>query len=989
LREVDLIPHAITQPLARIGTAAQNALEVARFGGLQTDEEPSPYEIVAEERVYRLRRYFPTSNGAEPGPPILLVPPLMLVAEVYDVAPATSAVAILRAAGIDPWVVDFGSPEREEGGLLRTLTDHVCAVSDAIDKVRDIVGRDVHLGGYSQGGMFCYQTAAYRRNDGIDSLVTFGSPVDVRGAIPFGIPEEIASRAGAVVAEVIGGQAVPAWAARTGFRLLDPVKSVRQRVDFILQLHNREALLPRERQRRFIMAEGWAAWPGPALAEFMRQFIVHNRMLTGGFVIEDRLVTLADIDRPILTFVGEVDEIANARAVRALSLAAPRADVYEVSLRAGHFGLVVGSAAARTTWPTVAAWAHWREGEGELPPEARHVEGPISAQDDAGSRTAARLGYGLPLAANVGLGVARSLAGTAARTVGAMRDFAEEAAHQLPRLTRLDSVEPRTRVSVGLLLDEAAERAARDVLFLFEDRAYTNIEVKRRIDNVVRGLISVGVRQGEHVGVLMETRPSVLTVVAALNRLGAVAVLMRPDGEIAREAELGQARRIVTDPEHAGMACDATSVQVLVLGGGGQPRDRGEAVVDKERIDPDLVRITAGYQPNPGRASDLAFIVFSGEGDRTRAKRITNGRWALSAFGTASSAALSAADTVYSVTPIHHPSGLLMTMGGAIAGGARLAVATHFDPSTFWAEVRRYGATVATYTWTLLHDIVEAPPNPGERHHPLRLFIGSGMPRGLWQRVEQRFAPARIVEFYASTEGDAVLVNVSGEKPGCKGRPLPGSTEVRLVGYDAETGRLAEGPDGFAREVPEGEAGMLVARVRPEVVGITGSALRGVFARNDAWLATNDLFRRDADGDYWFVDYVQALIRTAAGPVPTMPIQDALGDLEAVDLVVAYGVAVGPALEIAVAAVTVREGEQLSPAAIASALASLPPTQRPEIVHVIDEMPLTTWFRPRTGPLRAAGIPHARRGRAWYGDAARGSYKQLTKAARDRLAAGA
>src|SRR5439155_1340621 len=143
----------------------------------------------------------------------------------------------------------------------------------------------------------------------------------------------------------------------------------------------------------------------------------------------------------------------------------------------------------------------------------------------------------------------------------------------------------------------------------------------------------------------------------------------------AREAELGQARRIITDPEHADTVCAATSLQVLVLGGGGQPRDLGDAVVDMERIDPDLVRIPAWYQPNPGRASDLAFIVFSGEGDRTRAKRITNGRWALSAFGTASSAALSAADTVYSVTPIHHPSGLLMTMGGAIAGGARLAVA--------------------------------------------------------------------------------------------------------------------------------------------------------------------------------------------------------------------------------------------------------------------------------------------------------------------------
>ena len=134
---------------------------------------------------------------------------------------------------------------------------------------------------------------------------------------------------------------------RTGFRLLDPVKSLRQQVDFILQLHDREALLPRERQRRFLMGEGWVAWPGPALADFMRQFIAHNRMLQGGFVIEDRIVTLADIACPVLTFVGEVDEIAPAPAVRAIGRAAPRAEVYELALRAGHFGLVVGSAATR------------------------------------------------------------------------------------------------------------------------------------------------------------------------------------------------------------------------------------------------------------------------------------------------------------------------------------------------------------------------------------------------------------------------------------------------------------------------------------------------------------------------------------------------------------------------------------------------------------------------------------------------------------------
>ena len=76
-------------------------------------------------------------------------------------------------------------------------------------------------------------------------------------------------------------------------------------------------------------------------------------------------------------------------------------------------------------------------------------------------------------------------------------------------------------------------------MFLFEDRAHSAQEVNERIDNVVRGLISIGVRQGEHVGVLMGSRPSALALVAALSRLGAVAVLLRPDGNTAREAIAG------------------------------------------------------------------------------------------------------------------------------------------------------------------------------------------------------------------------------------------------------------------------------------------------------------------------------------------------------------------------------------------------------------------------------------------------------------------
>jgi putative long chain acyl-CoA synthase len=269
----------------------------------------------------------------------------------------------------------------------------------------------------------------------------------------------------------------------------------------------------------------------------------------------------------------------------------------------------------------------------------------------------------------------------------------------------------------------------------------------------------------------------------------------------------------------------------------------------------------------------------------------------------------------------------------------------------------------------------------------VRLFIGSGMPRGLWRRVQRRFAPARVVEFYASAETGAILINLRDAKPGAMGRPLPGSPEVRLAAYDIEAGELVLGADGFVAECGPDEVGMLLARSR-EASGTATLSLRGVFHRDDAWLGTGDLFRRDSDGDFWRLDSVRELIHSASGPVFTAPIRDALGDLPAVDIAVAYGVPGPKGHDLAVAAVTLRPEYQLDAAELTAALAVLPRAQRPTVVRVVDEIPVTTWYRPITGPLREEGIPAAGDERpAWHRGPRADGYKSLTAADRKGLMA--
>ena len=978
-----------------------NAVEVVRFGGLQTDEEPAPFEIVVRRPMFRLRRYYPTAGDADmdadavdgdpggadqrPRPPIVLVPPMMISAEVWDVSPSTSAVTALYEAGLDPWVIDFGAPDLEAGGLERTLTDHVVAVSDAVDLVVEATGRSVHLGGYSQGGMFCYQAAAYRRSRDLESLVTFGSPIDWRGNAPLGIPEDVIVTVARFAAEyVFNGHSLPGWMASTGFRLLDPIKSARAQVDFLRQLHNREALLGHERQRRFLAGDGFVAWSGPAIVDMVQQVVIQNRMMVGGFVVGDRVFSLADITCPVLAALGEVDEIGVPAGVRKIASVAPRATVYELALRAGHFGLVVGSTAASITWPTVAEWVDWIEGTGDRPEDIEHVD-PGAEVESSPTKTVMLAADGAFQAAGLGVGVVRGAGKLALNTVHTTRALGFEALHAAPRLVRLGQIQPRTRVSFSKLLTERARNQPDGACFLFADRVHTYAAVDTRITNVVKGLITVGVRQGDHVGVVMETRPSALVTIAALSRLGAVAVLLPPTRSLSELIHLGGVSDVVTDPEHASTVTDA-GARALVLGGGAErelPVGIDEGVVDLERIDPDEVALPRWYRPDPGRAGEPAFLFFSRSTGSWQSKLVTNHRWALSAFGTASAARLTPESTVYCLSPLHHPSGLLTAVGGAVAGGARIALSRGFDPATFDEEIRRYGVTVVSYTWAMMRELVRRPVTSCESLPSIRLFMGSGMPRGVWRRVLERYPGTRVLEFYAGTEADVVLANLSTTKPGARGRPLPGTAEVQLVEFDPDSGAVLAGPDGYAVPTEVDAPGMLVSRPR---IGVDASVrqLRGVFRPGDTWVSTNDVFERDRDGDFWLLGSASSVVHTDHGPVYPIQVADALGDLPEVDLAVVYGVP-GAGGTLAVAAVTKWGKDAITAADVGGALASVPSDARPDIVHVVRDIPVTTWYRPDPSGLAARGLPKAGP-RVWIRDTDTGDYVRLTKDVRDGLA---
>ena len=541
-------------------------------------------------------------------------------------------------------------------------------------------------------------------------------------------------------------------------------------------------------------------------------------------------------------------------------------------------------------------------------------------------------------------------------------------------------LQPHTRVSLGGLMAEQANSAPEEECFLFEDRVHTNAAVDHRIDEVVRGLIAVGIRQGAHIGVLMDTSPSAVAAIAALSRLGAVAVLLPPDDDLAAAVQLCEVADIVTDPRPSGGgrrdrrqgARSSVTDHTADLG-----RTESDRVVELDRLDLSGERLPQWYRPNPGRASDLAFVFFSTTGGRRAIKEVTNHRWALSAYGTATAAALGRGDTIYCLTPLHHPSGLMVGLGGAVAGGSRIALTRGVHPTG--SPTR---STVTASRWC---------PTPGP------------CCANWWRRRRPSFR--NIIRSACSSEpecqsGCGTRSSTDSPRPECwNSMPPPRGTRCwpmsRARRPGPRVGRCRAAPRfGSAATTPRRAGSSRITTVscaparttrwaccwRSRAPGLDAArvSMRGVFAEGDTWITTDHLFRRDSDGDYWFVDNRNTVIQSVRGPVFCQPICDALGDITAIDLAVVYPVATD-AHDVAVAAVTLGKDGILTAASLTTALSGLPRDQRPAIVHIVDRIPLTPSYRPLSTTLRKAGLP-APGQTTWYHDHTDGHYRQSATA---------
>jgi len=450
----------------------------------------------------------------------------------------------------------------------------------------------------------------------------------------------------------------------------------------------------------------------------------------------------------------------------------------------------------------------------------------------------------------------------------------------------------------------------------------------------------------QHVGLLLDNVPEFLHVLGGAALGGRVVVGLnttRRGSALADDVRRSDTRVVLTDAAHAGLL-DGLDLEVPVV-----------------RVDSaDWAGLLGRHQgaPVPSAevgADDLVMLIFtSGTSGRPKAVNVTHAKVAGPGVLLAQRFGLTGTDVAYLSMPLFHSNAIMAGWAVGLAAGAALALAPRFSASGFLPDVRRYGATYATYVGKPLTYVLATPAAPDDADNPLRLVFGNEANERDIAAFAERFGCV-VVDSYSSTENAVIVQRVPDMPAGALGRPLEG-----VAVLDPET--MTPTPDAVFG--PGGE--LLNAKAATgELVNTTGGgAFAGYYRDPDSeaermrggmyW--SGDLAYRDAAGFVYFAGRTSDWLRVDGENLAAAPVERVLLRHPAVAEAAVYAVA-DPSVGDQVAAALVLRGT-LTPAALEAHLAAQPdlsPKAWPRAVRLVATLPRTATNKVLKREL--AGLP--------------------------------
>jgi len=533
-------------------------------------------------------------------------------------------------------------------------------------------------------------------------------------------------------------------------------------------------------------------------------------------------------------------------------------------------------------------------------------------------------------------------------------------------------------------------------------------ELAARANIFARWALDQGLAKGDTVCLMMPNRPEYLAIWLGLTRVGVVVALINTHlrgAALAHCIDIAAPKQVIAAAEFAG-AVDAALPQrcadpkIWMDGGSGDEFDRIDRAIERFSGHP----LTAAERRDVTIADRALLIYTSGTTGLPKAVNVSHRRileWSLWFAGLMNSGP---DDRMYNCLPMYHSVGGVVAVGAVLVRGGSVLIRDKFSAQRFWDDVIDGGCTLVQYIGELARYLLNAPGNPRERAHRLRICCGNGLVADIWEKFQERFAIPRILEFYAATEGNFSLYNVEG-KVGAVGRVpafLAHRFPLALVKCDPATGEPTREPTGFCVRCAADEVGEALGRIRGrdargggEFEGYTSAEdsqrkiLRDVFEPGDAWYRTGDLMRMDAAGLFYFVDRIGDTFRWKGENVSTTEVAAAITAFPGILEANVYGVRV-PGTDGAAGMAAIVSDGALDFAEFRKHLARrLPAYARPLFLRIVDRIDSTATFKHTKNELKSEGYdPAATSDAILFDDPARRAFVRLDRALHQRIQAG-
>jgi fatty-acyl-CoA synthase len=555
----------------------------------------------------------------------------------------------------------------------------------------------------------------------------------------------------------------------------------------------------------------------------------------------------------------------------------------------------------------------------------------------------------------------------------------------------LRALRPDAKRTIVDVVEGWARKTPNAPAIYYLDTVMSYGELDARANRYAHWALSLGLKQGEPVALLMENRPDFICAWLGLFKAGLCAALINTNQRgqpLAHSVEIVGARHLITGSELAACLPEAepffTIKPQFWIQGDGDSLD--QALAASSATSP-------GPTPREGvRQKDRAFYIYtSGTTGLPKAANFSHMRMLFMMSGFLGALEPKPSDRIYDALPLYHATGGVCAVGMALNRGGALIIKKRFSVSEFWQDIHKYNATMFVYIGEMCRYLLNAAPGAHERDHHIRAITGNGLRPEIWRPFQKRFAIPRIVEFYGATEGNVSMLNYDGTV-GAVGRVpdyIESKLPTRVVRFDVEKEIPVRGPNGLCIECEANEVGEAIGGISNEAgrnfEGYTKAAdtekkiLHDVFKKGDAWFRTGDLMRRDAHGYFYFVDRIGDTYRWKGENVATSEVTEALSVTPGVREANVYGVTVPGMDGRAGMAALVVDG-MFDVAALASHLA-LPHYAKPVFLRLQPAIAVTGTFKQRKVELVKEGFdPSALPDPIYWLNPASGGYEKLTPA---------